>query len=110
MDDDAAPTDDRRWICAVPSAHLVVIDNVGHIIRNLDPELVAPATAADLPVNNCDCEGVAARAVDRTGAAILRMRIRNNQPVIGGAVEVQAGELELELGLARRLRPALVAA
>src|SRR5207244_1318694 len=85
---------------------VVVVDHgAGGLLPDLDPELVA----GDAVVVSGDEERVADRTVHGPDALVLRLlRAGHDEPVVAARVEVQADELELELGLAGRNTRALL--
>src|SRR5437899_89666 len=107
MDHDAAAANRRGWVRAVQSAKLIVINGRACAFPNLDPELVHAAAALHIPVDGGEDEAVAPGVVHRAGTFVLSARARDHQPVVVAAMEIEVGDLELELGLARRYRGAL---
>ena len=112
MDDDAA-LDLRAWIGqvrAVARTDLVVVDNGSRrLIPDPDPEPVWLSRTPFVLVDRCQHESIVAAAVNRSGALVLRpMTTRNHEPLIIGALEVQASGMELKLGVAGRNAGAFV--
>src|SRR6266542_4004884 len=87
--------------------HVVVHDGAGRLVVDLDAELVDPAATADLAVGRGEDEAVAAHAVHHARALVLGLRAGDDEPVVRGAVEVEAGGLELELRVTGRDRAVL---
>ena len=104
MNDDAAAAEGGCRIRAVRCAELVVINDgiVVGLVPNFDAELVHATAAIDLAVDGREHEAVVASVVHGPGPFVLAFGSRDHQPFVAGAVEVKAGDLEFEFGLAIR--------
>src|SRR5262245_19168694 len=102
MYDDAASADYRRGVGCVGISHLVVVDNAAAATHDLDAELVRTTPAGQGAVDGRQYETVAAGAVDDAGALVLGLGPPDHQPVVAGALEVQAGQFEIERSIAGR--------
>ncbi|MDP3879606.1 MAG: hypothetical protein Q8Q07_04790 [Dehalococcoidales bacterium] len=100
MDDNATTGDGRRRVSVVAIVSLIVVDNIAaSLVPNLDSELVYATPAIDLAVCGSEYEAVASSPINRPGTLVLSLYPSNNKPIIAGAVEIQIGHAELELGL-----------
>jgi hypothetical protein len=110
VDDDVTSAGDRRRVGAVRVADVVVVDHLVALVlvENLDAELVRATVALLGSVDGGQDEAVAA-PVDRAVALVLGLvAVRDDQPVVRPAVEVQVAGLELELCVAGRDRLAVL--
>src|SRR5262249_44642971 len=98
---DDAPSAERLGAGGVnlfgSARHVVVHDRARGDGPNFDAELIHAASAVHLPIRSGQQDTVIAAAMDRARASELRVSPCNDQPVVGGTVEVQVPGLELEL-------------
>ena len=101
-DDDAPAAERDGGVPVVVLAELVVVEHeVRGPVPNLDPEPVRPAPAVELPVDGGEEEPVVPGPVDGPLALVWGPGPGDDEPLVGGALEVQGSRLELELRLAR---------
>src|SRR6266496_2286872 len=100
VDYDAAAAKHRRGVTVLDCAPLVVVDHgIGGLIPDLQPEPVGPAAAVQLRLRARDDEPLVARALERE-VALLELKFR----VAGGnrrALQVLRDEAEARLARER---------
>src|SRR5262245_21967991 len=104
LDNDAAAANGLRTraVDVVTRAQYVVIhDRAGRLVPDFDAELINASTAGDLAICGREQETVVSRAVHGAATFVLGKRTRNDEPIVGSAVEFEIGYMELELGFTR---------
>src|SRR5437763_7637346 len=106
---DATAAEQRGGVTVLGCAPLVVVDHgIGALVPDLQAEPVGPAAAVQLPVDGGEQEAVGGRAaVDRPLALELRLRARDDEPLVARALEREVALLELKLRVAGRVGRAL---
>src|SRR6266571_8431381 len=103
MDHDVATTQHGSWRPRVVRADLVVVNHrTGGLVHDLQAELVDATTPAHRAVHGGKDEAVVSSPVDRSRALVLRLRARDHEPVVTGAVETEARRLEPEFRVPAR--------
>ena len=102
MDDDATTADRSCRIGVISGSHIVIVDGriAVVLVPDLYPEQVNIGARCQLVIDRGQHEPVGAFTVDSTGVLVLCFVMGNHQPVMAALVEVEVGDLELELGLA----------
>jgi hypothetical protein len=78
---------------------IVVDDGAVTELPDLGPELVDSAAAADVAIGRCKQESLAGTAVHIPGAPELGLGTRQDEPLVVGAVEVEASDVALAFRL-----------
>ena len=104
MNNNASTTERCSRIRSVCGVHHVVVNNAVALVLvpDLDSKLVHSTAAVDLTVPSGQLEAVAAGPIHCASAAIPGLGTRDDQPLIGRALKVEIGHLELELGVTGR--------
>src|SRR5437762_9131337 len=106
---DATAAEQRGGVTVLGCAPLVVVDHgIGALVPDLQAEPVGPAAAVQLPVDRGEQEAVDGRAaVDRPVTLELRLRARDDEPLVARALEREVALVELKLRVAGRVGRAL---
>ena len=77
---------------------LVVVDQAVCVTPDSDPDLVEAVPARSITVNARQHKPVAAAAINRAGALVLRLPAGDHKPLVTRALEVQIAGIEVEGG------------